>query len=225
VDTLLSRITIDPAVCHGKPCVRGLRYPVETLLELLSSGMTTDEILADYEDLEREDLRAVLAFAARLAQTRRLQPLNLPEYTVAAENRLFAWLDLTTGRNWDSLSEVEAAVWTAYALELQIANGGFHQALLNIGERWQEILKALCRIGAVKIAHMYEEALTVFPEGKPASGSQLRYHQMSALDQTARDLLWRLDGEYYDLYKTCPSENMYAKMYAFLVAEGQLPES
>ncbi|MFO0916215.1 MAG: DUF433 domain-containing protein [Pirellulales bacterium] len=76
MDTLLSRITIDPSVCHGKPCVRGLRYPVETLLELLSSGMTPDEILADYKDLEREDLFAVLAFAARLAQTRRLQSLN-----------------------------------------------------------------------------------------------------------------------------------------------------
>jgi uncharacterized protein (DUF433 family) len=72
MNTLLSRITIDPAVCHGKPCVRGLRYPVETLLELLSSGMTTDEILADYEDLERDDLLAVLAYAARLARTRRL---------------------------------------------------------------------------------------------------------------------------------------------------------
>ena len=76
MNSLLSRITIDPAVCHGKPCVRGLRYPVENLLELLSSGMTTDEILADYEDLEREDLLAVLAFAARLVQTRRLQPVN-----------------------------------------------------------------------------------------------------------------------------------------------------
>lgn len=73
--TLLSRITIDPAICHGKPCVRGLRYPVETLLELLSSGMTIDEILADYEDLERDDLLAVLAFAALLARTRRLQPV------------------------------------------------------------------------------------------------------------------------------------------------------
>jgi uncharacterized protein (DUF433 family) len=76
MDSLLSRITIDPAVCHGKPCVRGLRYPVETLLELLSSGMTTDEILADYEDLERDDVLAVLAFAARLARTRRLQPVE-----------------------------------------------------------------------------------------------------------------------------------------------------
>jgi uncharacterized protein (DUF433 family) len=76
MDPLLSRITIDPAVCHGKPCVRSLRYPVESLLELLSSGMTFDEILADYEDLEREDLLAVLAFAARLARTRRLQPVE-----------------------------------------------------------------------------------------------------------------------------------------------------
>ena len=75
MDALLSRITIDPAICHGKPCVRGLRYPVENLLELLSSGMTIDEILADYEDLERDDLLAVLAFAARLARTRRLHPV------------------------------------------------------------------------------------------------------------------------------------------------------
>ncbi len=76
MDTLLSRITIDSAVCHGKPCVRGLRYPVETLLELLSSGMTADEVLADYEDLERDDLLAALAFAARLVRTRRLQPVG-----------------------------------------------------------------------------------------------------------------------------------------------------
>jgi len=60
MDPLLSRITIDPAICHGKPCVRGLRYPVEMLLEWLSSGMTFDEILKDYEDLQREDLLAVL---------------------------------------------------------------------------------------------------------------------------------------------------------------------
>ena len=72
----LSRITVDPAICHGKPCVRGLRYPVETLLELLSSGMTIEEILADYEDLERDDLMAALAFAARLARTRRLQSVE-----------------------------------------------------------------------------------------------------------------------------------------------------
>ncbi|MDJ0718865.1 MAG: DUF433 domain-containing protein [Prochloraceae cyanobacterium] len=65
---LLERITLDRNICHGKPCIRGLRYPVEFILELLSSGMTTEEILADYEDLESVDILAVLAFATRLTQ-------------------------------------------------------------------------------------------------------------------------------------------------------------
>jgi uncharacterized protein (DUF433 family) len=72
---LLSRITTDAAICHGKPCIRGLRYPVEFLLELLSSGMTEQEILADYEDLQREDLLAVYAFAARLSRIKSVTPL------------------------------------------------------------------------------------------------------------------------------------------------------
>jgi uncharacterized protein (DUF433 family) len=67
------RITIDPEICHGKPCIRGLRYPVETILELLSAGMTAEEILADYEDLEREDILAALAYAKRLTQVKRMQ--------------------------------------------------------------------------------------------------------------------------------------------------------
>lgn len=70
---MLERITIDPDICHGKPCIRGLRYPVSMILELLSAGMSHDEILADYEDLEREDILAALAFAARLTQVKRVQ--------------------------------------------------------------------------------------------------------------------------------------------------------
>jgi uncharacterized protein (DUF433 family) len=66
------RITLDPAICHGKPCIRGLRYPVENLLELMASGMTTEQILADYADLEREDILAALSFAARLAHVKRM---------------------------------------------------------------------------------------------------------------------------------------------------------
>jgi len=72
---LMERITIDPEICHGKPCIRGLRYPVETILELLSAGMTHEDILADYDDLEREDILAALAFAARLSQVKRMQPV------------------------------------------------------------------------------------------------------------------------------------------------------
>lgn len=67
---LLDRITIDPGVCHGKPCIRHLRYPVELLLDLLSSGMTPDRILADYPDIERDDILAALAFAARLSRVK-----------------------------------------------------------------------------------------------------------------------------------------------------------
>ena len=69
------RITVDPSVCHGKPCIRGLRYPVENVLEWLASGMTTEEILADYEDLEREDILAALAYAARLTHVKRFERL------------------------------------------------------------------------------------------------------------------------------------------------------
>ncbi|MCT7977068.1 DUF433 domain-containing protein [Laspinema olomoucense] len=71
----LQRITIDPEICHGKPCIRGLRYPVEFLLELLSSGMTHAEILADYEDLEEADILSALLFAARLSQIKRVYTL------------------------------------------------------------------------------------------------------------------------------------------------------
>jgi len=66
---------IDPAICHGKPTVRGLRYPVEMILELLSSGMTADEILDDYPDLEAEDIPAVLEYAARVVRSQRIEPL------------------------------------------------------------------------------------------------------------------------------------------------------
>lgn len=72
---MTDRITIDPAICHGKPCIRGLRYPVENVLEWLAGGMTTEEILADYEDLERDDILAALAYAARLTHVKRLDRL------------------------------------------------------------------------------------------------------------------------------------------------------
>lgn len=68
--TLFERITIDPLICHGKPCIRGLRYPVETVLEWLAAGMSPAQILNDYEDLTDADIRAVLAYASALAKTR-----------------------------------------------------------------------------------------------------------------------------------------------------------
>jgi len=60
----LDRIRTDPAVCHGAPTIRGMRLRVQDVLELLASGMTYEEILDDYDELERDDILAVLEFAA-----------------------------------------------------------------------------------------------------------------------------------------------------------------
>jgi uncharacterized protein (DUF433 family) len=70
----LDRITTDPAVCHGQPTIRGLRYTVESMLELLAADMTVDDVLADYPDVERDDILAALEFGARAAG-RRVVPL------------------------------------------------------------------------------------------------------------------------------------------------------
>jgi uncharacterized protein (DUF433 family) len=59
----LSRISLDPEICHGKPCVRHMRWPVEVVLDLVSSGMGFDEIVADHPELEREDILACLHYA------------------------------------------------------------------------------------------------------------------------------------------------------------------
>jgi uncharacterized protein (DUF433 family) len=72
MEDLLQRITVNPNIAFGKPTIRGLRYSVEWLLELLSSGMSQQEILEDYEDLEAADIYAVLAYAAKLAQIKRV---------------------------------------------------------------------------------------------------------------------------------------------------------
>ncbi|MEZ5044102.1 MAG: DUF433 domain-containing protein [Saprospiraceae bacterium] len=69
-EKLLERITINPKICHGKPIIRGLRCPVENILVLLASDMTQEEILADYEDLEKEDIQACLFFAARTVRVK-----------------------------------------------------------------------------------------------------------------------------------------------------------
>jgi uncharacterized protein (DUF433 family) len=65
---IFPRITVDPAVCTGKPCIRGLRFPVARLLGLLSSGETREAILANYPYLESEDIDAALRYAAFLAE-------------------------------------------------------------------------------------------------------------------------------------------------------------
>ena len=67
---LLKRITINPETCHGKPCIRDLRYPVSSILEYLAGGDTVQDILAEFTDLEEQDILACLAFAALAVNTK-----------------------------------------------------------------------------------------------------------------------------------------------------------
>jgi len=64
MSSLLSRITVHPDLCHGKPVIRNLRYPVEAILEYLAGGDTVDDLLGEFPDLERDDVLACLQFAA-----------------------------------------------------------------------------------------------------------------------------------------------------------------
>ncbi len=72
---LLNRISINPAICHGKPTIRGLRYTVQSILEYLASGMSFEEILIDFEDLEVDDLKACLMYAAKMTEIKSATPL------------------------------------------------------------------------------------------------------------------------------------------------------
>lgn len=58
----MDRITINLELCHGKPCIRGMRWPVEVIMDMLGSGMTIEEILSDHPELEKEDVLAALNF-------------------------------------------------------------------------------------------------------------------------------------------------------------------
>jgi uncharacterized protein (DUF433 family) len=66
----LDRISIDPNICFGKPCIKGTRIWVSLILDLLASGQTENEILAAYPQLRPEDIRAALAYAAEITRER-----------------------------------------------------------------------------------------------------------------------------------------------------------
>lgn len=78
-DELLERISIDPRVCFGKPCIRGHRIWVSLVLDLLSSGLSTEEVLEEYPQLSREDVLACVAYGAEMSRERFVDiPLEHP---------------------------------------------------------------------------------------------------------------------------------------------------
>jgi len=77
--SILGRITVNPAIFGGKPIIRGLRVSVEMILDLLSQGVTREELLADYPDLEPEDLQACLAYAKTVIANEEIENVTFQE--------------------------------------------------------------------------------------------------------------------------------------------------
>jgi uncharacterized protein (DUF433 family) len=78
-EELLGRISIDPRICFGKPCIRGHRIWVSLILDLLASGMKAEEILEEYPGLSQDDIQACIAYGAEMARERYVDiPLALP---------------------------------------------------------------------------------------------------------------------------------------------------
>ncbi len=75
MEALINRITINPEICHGKPTIRNMRYPVELILDLLSAGMTVSEIIVDYPALVEDDIKACLTFASRLTKVKSIHKI------------------------------------------------------------------------------------------------------------------------------------------------------
>ena len=70
MESIIKRITVNADVCHGKPTIRNMRYPVEMIMDLLSSGMTWKEIMDDYPAIVEDDIRACLLFASQLSRVK-----------------------------------------------------------------------------------------------------------------------------------------------------------
>jgi uncharacterized protein (DUF433 family) len=69
-EQLLERITVDPAICHGKPCIKGHRIWVSLVVDLLADGMTVEQVIKQYPGLEPDDIRACMAYAAEMTRER-----------------------------------------------------------------------------------------------------------------------------------------------------------
>jgi hypothetical protein len=138
---------------------------------------------------------------------------SLPE----SEDRLLRVLSVLAPKAWEELTSAERALLLAHELELEWSNGGFRQYFANpSGNRWEETLDALGRIGAGQIRRIFESALAVFGDSRPSKDQVERSEQLRNAGPTAADALARLDDEYFELCQQCPQEDSYAKMARFL---------
>ncbi len=126
---------------------------------------------------------------------------------------------MRTKPSWDSLSEVEQTIWYVYVFDLEVINGGLSQFFANpSGDKWPETLRALKKIGAMRIARIFEKALEVFPESRPSTSHMNR--DLPELNSEGDNLLEKLSHKYFNLHKKYPNETAYVRMGDYLVRNG-----
>jgi Domain of unknown function (DUF4375) len=144
-----------------------------------------------------------------------LDERKLDEYLALIDKKLEA-----AGRkDWSGLNDAERTTLTAHFFALDVTNGGMEKFFLERGDRWRETLNAIRTLGAVRLASLFEEALTVFPGGVPSADLETRYNQFAATGETGVEVLWRLTGEYYDLQASSPEHCLYQRLTAFAMKQ------
>ncbi len=145
-----------------------------------------------------------------------LDERRLEEYLAAIEKKLNAAGE--QGRS--CLSDAEETTVVAYRFALEITNGGFEQFFVNpSGDRWRETLQAIKTVGAARLALLFEEALSVFPDTRPSDDQLTRCQQLEAAGPPARDLLWNLTGQYYDIQALSAEHCLYQRLTAFAIKQ------
>ena len=141
---------------------------------------------------------------------------QLDRYLEAIDKKILAG----GGQTWDCLSPPERATITAYFLALEISNGGIEQFFINpAGDRWRETHDALKTVGATRLADLFEEALSVFPNGRPSTDQLTRCHQYEEAGGHAEQLLLKLTNAYYDLQEEGPADCLYEILTEFAIKQ------
>jgi hypothetical protein len=129
-------------------------------------------------------------------------------------------LEAAGGKDWSCLNDAERTTVAGYFFALDVTNGGMEKFFLERGDRWRETLQAIKTVGATRLAALYEEALTVFPHGEPASDYETRYNQLLAAGALGgKGLLWELTGQYYDLQAASAENCLHQRMTAFAIKQ------
>ncbi len=121
---------------------------------------------------------------------------------------------------WSCLNDAERITITAYCFALDVSNGGFEKWFLERGDTWREALHAIKTVGATRLAALFEEALTAFPDGIPSNDPETRRSQLMAAGALGVDgLYWRLTSAYYQLQATSPEHCLYQRLTAFAIRQ------